>query len=101
MTRYDYAVLVFYLGFMVTISWVFRRFVTSVSDYFRGGGKALWWMVGGSAFMMSFSAWTLTGAASKAYGDGWPITIIYVANAVGFLINALAFCAEIPADEGR
>jgi len=94
MTRYDYAVLVFYLGFMVTISWVFRRFVTSVSDYFRGGGKALWWMVGGSAFMMSFSAWTLTGAASKAYGDGWPITIIYVANAVGFLINALHFAPK-------
>jgi SSS family solute:Na+ symporter len=91
MTPYDYAVLVFYLGFMLTISWVFRRFVTNVSDYFRGGGKALWWMVGGSAFMMSFSAWTLTGAASQAYGDGWPIAIIYVANALGFLISALYF----------
>ena len=89
MTRYDYAVLVFYFGFMLTISWVFRRFVTNVSDYFRGGGKALWWMVGGSAFMMSFSAWTLTGAASQAYGRGWPIIAIYVANSLGFLINAL------------
>jgi len=65
--------------------------VTNVSDYFRGGGKALWWMVGGSAFMMSFSAWTLTGAASQAYGDGWPIIAIYVANSLGFLISALYF----------
>ena len=89
MTPYDYAVLVFYFGFMVTISWVFRRFVTNVSDYFRGGGKALWWMVGGSAFMMSFSAWTLTGAASQAYGRGWPIIAIYIANSAGFLVNAL------------
>jgi SSS family solute:Na+ symporter len=94
MTRYDYAVLVFYFGFMLAISWVFRRFVTNVSDYFRGGGKALWWMVGGSAFMMSFSAWTLTGAASKAYGDGWPIIAIYVANSLGFLLNALHFAPK-------
>jgi Na+/proline symporter len=94
MTPYDYLVIGFYFVFMLGISWVFRRFVTNVSDYFRGGGKALWWMVGGSAFMMSFSAWTLTGAASKAYGDGWPIITIYVANSLGFLINALHFAPK-------
>jgi len=91
MTPYDYAVLAFYFAYMIAISWVFRRFVTNVSDYFRGGGKAVWWMVGGSAFMMAFSAWTFTGAASKAYTDGWPITAIYVANAIGFFLNALYF----------
>lgn len=91
MTTYDYAVLAFYFVYMVAISWVFRRFVTNVSDYFRGGGKAVWWMVGGSAFMMAFSAWTFTGAASKAYTDGWPIIVIYIANAVGFILNAVYF----------
>ena len=85
MTPYDYAVLVFYFGYMLAISWVFRKFVTNISDYFRGGGKAVWWMVGGSAFMAAFSAWTFTGAASKAYTDGWPVMAIYVANAVGFV----------------
>src|ERR1043165_6799526 len=89
MTRYDYAVLVFYFVYMVAISWVFRRFVTNVSDYFRGGGKALWWMVGGSAFMVQFSAWTFTGAASQAYESGWPIIVIYIGNSIGFLFNAL------------
>lgn len=91
MTPYDYAVLVFYFGYMLAISWVFRRFVTNVSDYFRGGGKALWWMVGGSAFMVQFSAWTFTGAASKAYTDGWPIIVIYLGNAFGFMLNAAYF----------
>ena len=91
MTGYDYAVLVFYFGYMLAISWVFRRFVTNVSDYFRGGGKALWWMVGGSAFMVQFSAWTFTGAASKAYADGWPVAVIYLGNALGFALNAFHF----------
>jgi len=91
MTPYDYTVLVFYFVFMLAISWVFRKFVTNVSDYFRGGGKALWWMVGGSAFMVQFSAWTFTGAASKAYTDGWPIIAIYLGNALGFTLNAVHF----------
>lgn len=91
MTKFDYAVLVFYFVYMLAISWVFRKFVTNISDYFRGGGKAVWWMVGGSAFMAAFSAWTFTGASSKAFSDGWPITAIFVANAVGFVLNATYF----------
>jgi SSS family transporter len=90
-TPVDYAVLIFYFAFMLAISFAFRRFVTDVSDYFRGGGKALWWMVGGSAFMVQFSAWTFTGAASQAYAYGWPIMTIFLANAVGFMVNALYF----------
>ena len=91
MTKYDYAVLGFYFGYMLTISWVVRKFVHNVSDYFRSGGQVLWWMAGGSAFMASFSAWTFTGAASRAYGDGWPIMMIYFGNALGFLMSALYF----------
>ncbi|HEU5080385.1 MAG TPA: hypothetical protein VFT72_14330 [Opitutaceae bacterium] len=91
MSSYDIAVLAFYFAYMVVVSWVFRRFVHNVSDYFRGGGKAVWWLVGGSAFMTAFSAWTFTGAASAAYADGWPIAVIYVGNTIGFLLSALYF----------
>jgi solute:Na+ symporter, SSS family len=91
MTPYDYAVLAFYFIYLLVVSWVFRRFVRNVSDYFRSGGQVIWWMAGGSAFIVSFSAWTFTGAASRAYADGWPIMAIYVANALGFVASACYF----------
>jgi SSS family solute:Na+ symporter len=91
MTPYDYAVLAFYFVYLLVVSWVFRRFVHNISDYFRSGGQVIWWMAGGSAFIVSFSAWTFTGAASRAYGDGWPIMMIYLGNAAGFVASALYF----------
>ncbi|HMP84838.1 MAG TPA: transporter, partial [Verrucomicrobiota bacterium] len=88
---YDHLVIGFYFVFMAVIGWVCRRFIGNTSDYFRGGGKMLWWMAGSTAFMVSFSAWTFTGAASKAYEDGPVIMILYFANAAGFLWNYLYF----------
>jgi SSS family solute:Na+ symporter len=91
LTLYDYIVIASYFVFMTVIGWVFRRFVTNTSEYFRGGGRMVWWMAGSSAFMVAFSAWTFTGAASKAYEDGTIIMVIYLGNALGFLGNALYF----------
>ena len=91
---YDHAVIVFYFGFMLAMGWVAARFVKNTSDYFRGGGQMLWWLVGSSAFITQFSAWTFTGAASKAYTEGWPILVIFFANALGFFLNYLYFAAR-------
>lgn len=88
---YDYLVIGFYFVFMALIGLVCRKFIGNTSDYFRGGGQMLWWMAGASAFMVSFSAWTFTGAASKAYEDGPVIMILFFANALGFLFNYLWF----------
>ena len=87
LTPYDYAVVAVYFVFMAAIGVGFRKMVGDSSDYFRGGGKMLWWMAGSSAFMTQFSAWTFTGAASKAYLDGPIILILYFANALGFFVN--------------
>ena len=70
---------------------IFKRFSKDDSDFFRGGAQMLWWMVGGSAFMTQFSAWTFTGAASKAYQDGTLVALIFLANAAGFFINYVWF----------
>jgi Na+/proline symporter len=91
LTTYDYLVIAFYFVFMAGIGWICRKFITSTSEYFRGGGKMLWWMAGCSAFVVQFSAWTFTGAASKAYEDGSIIMVIYFANALGFFFNFAFF----------
>ncbi len=54
----------------------------------------LWWMVGATAFMTQFSAWTFTGAAGKGFTDGFAVTAIFFGNAVGYFGNYLFFAAK-------
>jgi SSS family transporter len=84
-------IVVVYFIFLIIIGWAFRNLATNTSDYFRGGGNVLWWMVGASAFMTQFSAWTFTGAAGKAYMDGMAVAFLFVGNALGFFFNYLYF----------
>ena len=91
LSKYDYLVIGFYFVFMAMIGWVCRKFIGNTSDYFRGGGKMLWWMAGCSAFVGQFSAWTFTGAAGKAYLDGPIIMVLYFGNALGFFFNFIFF----------
>lgn len=79
-------------GFLVVllgIGLAFRSFNSDTSDYFRAGGKATWWLVGGSIFMGQFSAWTFTGAAGAAYQAGWSLMVQFAANVLGFAIQGL------------
>jgi SSS family transporter len=87
----DYVVIAFYLCFMLGMTVAFKGFVKNTSDYFRGGGEMLWWIVGAGAFMTSFSAVTFTGMAGKAYLDGPVVLVIFVGNAFGFFFNWLYF----------
>ncbi len=91
LTIYDYVVIAFFFLFMLSLGPIFKRYSKNDSDFFRGGGQMLWWMVGASAFMTQFSAWTFTGAASKAYQDGTLVALIFFANAVGFFCNYVWF----------
>ncbi|MFS1920520.1 sodium:solute symporter family transporter [Vibrio lentus] len=83
-----------YFLFLIAIGWMFRTFTSTTSDYFRGGGNMLWWMVGATAFMTQFSAWTFTGAAGKAYNDGFAVAVIFVANAFGYFMNFAYFAPK-------
>lgn len=87
--RIDIFLISLYLVFIVAIGFMFSGKSNSPSNYFRGGGKMLWWMTGASAFMVQFSAWTFTGAAGKAYTDGLAVAAIFMGNAIGYFVSFL------------
>ncbi|HWA26529.1 MAG TPA: hypothetical protein VG734_12785 [Lacunisphaera sp.] len=87
----DYLVIGFYFAFLAGLGWYFRHAATDASEYFRGGGRMTWWMVGATAFMGSFSAWTFTGAAGLAYDHGLIVMTIFWGNAGTYLISAWRF----------
>ncbi len=90
--QYDYLVIAGYFALMVAISLIFKKMASSsTSDYFRGGGKMLWWMVGATAFMTQFSAWTFTGAAGKAFNDGFAVLAVFVGNMVAYVFAYFYF----------
>ncbi|MAY75296.1 MAG: hypothetical protein CMJ31_11365 [Phycisphaerae bacterium] len=82
----EYAVIAGYLAFLIAIGVVFARFNRDVSDYFRNGCRGTWWLVGSSAFMQMFSAWTFTGAAGAAFESGWSVMMIFAANVLAFFL---------------
>jgi solute:Na+ symporter, SSS family len=77
-----------YLLVIASVGLVFRAFSRDVSDFFRAGGRATWWLVGVSMFMQSFSALTFTGLSGQAYVAGWSVLVIFWCNALGFLLQA-------------
>lgn len=89
----DVFVVIVYFFFLIAIGWLFRTFSQNTSDYFKGGGKMLWWMVGATAFMTQFSAWSFTGAAGKAFSDGLSVMVVFLGNAIGYFANYLFFAA--------
>lgn len=85
----EYLVIVGYLVLIVAVGIAFKAFSSGTDDYFKGGTKASWWLVGSSAFMSAFSAWTFTGAAGVAFESGFSVMIIFLGNAFGFFLNYL------------
>ncbi|MGR5140153.1 sodium:solute symporter family transporter [Photobacterium sp. DNB23_23_1] len=81
-----------YFMLMIFISLAFKKMASnSSSDYFRGGGRMLWWMVGSTAFMTQFSAWTFTGAAGKGFNDGMLAAAVFIGNVLAYGVSYLWF----------
>jgi Na+/proline symporter len=94
LTGFDFAVIGVFFIFFIGLGLFFRRFARDSSDYFRGGGQMSWWLVGATGFMGSFSAWTFTGGAGVAYDAGIVVMVIYGANIIGFITNAIGPAAR-------
>jgi len=91
LTIYDNIVIVTYFLLMIGVGMAFKKFNKNTSDYFRGGGSMLWWLVGATTFISFVSAVTYTGAAGKAYESGTFVFVVYFANGIGFFISYLYF----------
>ena len=87
----DFLIIVLYMLAMVSIGFIFMRFNKGASDYFKGGNRIPWLVAGLSCFMSGFSAWTFTGAAGIAYRDGIVIVLLYIGNALTFLLGYFVF----------
>lgn len=94
MTVLDYSALGVYVLFILLAANCFRRFASDSGQFINGGASMQWWMAGATAFMTQFSAWTFTGAAGKAFSDGFPVLILFWGNALGFLVAGRFFAAR-------
>ncbi|GAD80348.1 sodium:solute symporter family transporter [Vibrio ezurae] len=90
----DLVIILIYFVFLTAIGFAFRSASTSTSDYFKGGGKMQWWMVGATAFMMQISAMSFTGLMGKALTGGVAVAVVFFANAMGYFANYLFFAAK-------
>lgn len=85
----EYFVIVGYLILTIVVGFVFKKFSSNTDDYFKGGSKGTWWLVGMSAFMGSFTAWTFTGAAGMAYEAGYSVMFLFLGSSLGYFMNFL------------
>jgi solute:Na+ symporter, SSS family len=90
----DFAVIVVYMLLMLGIGFYAMRFNRGAADYFRGGNRIHWLAAGLSSFMSGFSAWTFTGAAGLAYQSGLVTILLYVGNALTFLLGYWVFAVR-------
>ncbi len=53
---FDYIVIGFYFLFTLSLGFVFKKMNTGGTEYFAGGLKMNWWLLGASSFISNFSA---------------------------------------------
>lgn len=85
----EYSIVGIYLLVLIGLGIAFRSQTKGSDDYFRGGGKGTWWLVGMSLFMAGLSAHTFVGGAGVAFEAGWSVMVIYAAGALGAFIQML------------
>src|SRR6056297_3289560 len=78
-----------YFVLLITVGKLFQNFNKDEEDFLSAGRRTSWWLVGMSAFMANFSAWTFTGAAGAVYLSGWSVMWLFSANIIGYAIAAI------------
>jgi len=66
----EYIVIVVYLVFLAAIGPIMKSFNKNSDDYFRGGARTKWWLIGPSLAMSITSAGVFTGVAGAIFESG-------------------------------
>lgn len=82
-----WSIIAVYLAFMLAMGIAFRRFNTNTADYFRGGSRGTWWLVGVSILATSVSARSFTANAGSAFEAGYSILVPYLATCAALVIQ--------------
>jgi Na+/proline symporter len=88
---YDYLIIGLFLAFMAATGWIFKRLNHGATDYFAGGFRMTWWLLGASSFISNMSCWSFTGAANMAWKYGVLIFGFYFADVLSYAISFLWF----------
>lgn len=88
---YDYISILFYFAFTASLGLIFKKLCKGSTDYFAGGLRMNWWLLGASSLIANFSAWSFTGASAIAYKFGLIFFAIYIADVLGFVVSLLWF----------
>ena len=91
---YDYIMILFYFAFTASLGIIFKKLNKGGTDYFAGGRKMNWWLLGASSFISNFSAWSFTGAAGMAYSFGVVVFSITLMDILGFLVSYWWFAGK-------
>lgn len=67
----DTVVIILYFLLLACMGWYFSRKQKNADDYFKGGGRIPWFVVGLSIFGTALSAITFMSLPAKAYATDW------------------------------
>ena len=72
----NYLVIAFYFMLLAWIGYYFSKRQKNTDDYFKGGGRIPWWVVGLSIFGTALSAITFMAIPARAYASDWSYIFI-------------------------
>lgn len=68
----EYVVIAVYMIFLACVGPLMKNFNRNSDDYFRGGARTTWWLMGPSLALSMVSATVFTGVAGAIYEAGAP-----------------------------
>ncbi len=77
-TRLDYAIIIFYFLFVLGFGSVFGRFTRTTKEFFFGGQRFSWWLIGFSCVATTVGSYSFIKYSAAGYRYGMSSTMTYL-----------------------